>query len=111
MSKREPHLLVEDIINSSTKILKYTEGLTLKEFVNDSKIIDAVIWRFEVINEATNRLPEDFKEQHSDIDWHKISSFKNGIIPDGFKIDFSVLWEIIYSVLPSLISQLQGLLR
>jgi uncharacterized protein with HEPN domain len=43
MSKREPSLLVEDIIESAEKILFYTNNLTFEQFSNDGKTIDAVI--------------------------------------------------------------------
>ena len=33
MSKREPHLLIEDIIESGNKILDYTQGLSFDEFI------------------------------------------------------------------------------
>ena len=48
MSKRQPNLLVEDIIESGNKILIYTEDLTLEEFVNNSKTVDAVVRNFEI---------------------------------------------------------------
>lgn len=64
MSKREPSLLVEDIIESANKVLEYTEGFTFQGFTKDSKTIDAVIRNFEIIGEAANRLPEDFKDKH-----------------------------------------------
>jgi uncharacterized protein with HEPN domain len=35
MSKREPQLLIEDIIESGNKILEYTRDLTFDEFAND----------------------------------------------------------------------------
>jgi len=47
MSKRQPDLLVGDIIDSGTKILQYTLKLTFEEFTGDSKTIDAVIRNFE----------------------------------------------------------------
>ena len=68
MSKREPKLLVEDIIDSAIKILEYTHNLSFEEFTNYSKTIDAVVRNFEIIGEAANRLPEDFKDEHSNID-------------------------------------------
>ena len=43
MSKREPELLVGDIIDSAFKILEYTQDLSFEEFCKDSKTIDAVI--------------------------------------------------------------------
>lgn len=54
MSKREPELLVEDIIDSAEKILEYTHNLSFEEFTKDGKTIDAVIRNFEIIGEAAN---------------------------------------------------------
>ncbi len=68
MSKRDPSLLIEDIIDSAQKILEYTHNLSLEAFTKDSKTIDAVIRNFEIIGEAANSLPEDFKVTHSNID-------------------------------------------
>ena len=109
MSKRDPHLLVEDIIDSGRKILEYTKGLTFEAFAGDNKTVDAVIRNFEIIGEASNRLPEDFKDQYPDVDWHRIRGFRNRIVHHYFGIDFSIVWEIIHSFLPNLIDKLQRL--
>jgi len=47
MSKREPTLLVEVIIDSANKIIEYTRNLSFEEFTKDSKTTDAVIRNFE----------------------------------------------------------------
>jgi len=39
------------------------------------KTVDAVIRNFEIIGEASGRLPKDFKNQHYDIDWERIRGF------------------------------------
>jgi len=107
MSKRQPNLLIEDIIDSSNKILEYTNGMSFENFTSDSKTTDAVIRNFEIIGEAANRLPEEFKEQHSSINWHKIRGFRNRIVHDYMGIDYSIVWEIKNNFLPELIRLLQ----
>lgn len=107
MSKRGPSLLIEDIIESASKILVYTENLSFEQFTEDSKTIDAVIRNFEIIGEAANRLPENFKDQHPAVDWHRIREFRNRIVHDYFGIDYSIVWEIKESFLPTLISNLK----
>jgi uncharacterized protein with HEPN domain len=109
MSKRDPTLLVEDIIDSANKILEYTHLLSFEEFTRDSKTIDAVIRNFEIIGEAANRLPEDFKDLHSNIDWHRIRGFRNRIVHDYFGIDYSIVWEIKELFLINLISALKSI--
>lgn len=109
MSKRAPTLLVEDIIDSANKILDYTNNLSFEEFTKDGKTVDAVIRNFEIIGEAANRLSEDFKDEHSDIDWHRIRGFRNRIVHDYFGIDYSIVWEIKELFLPNLIATLKSL--
>ncbi len=55
MSMRRPELLIDDILESCSKILAYTDGLTYEDFCKDNKTIDAVIRNFEIIGEATGR--------------------------------------------------------
>ena len=110
MFKREPNLLVEDIIDSGKKILEYTSNLSFEDFTKDEKTIDAVIRNFEIIGEAANRLLDDFKEKHPEIDWHRIRGFRNRIVHDYFGIDFTIVWKIKNSFLPTLISKLETLI-
>lgn len=101
--------MLEDIIDSGRKIMDYTAGLTLDHFINDSKTVDAVIRNFEIIGEAANRLPEEFKEKHPQIDWHKVRGFRNRIVHDYFGIDYSIVWVIKETFLPQMIAQLHAL--
>jgi uncharacterized protein with HEPN domain len=109
MSKREPSILITDIIESGVKILHYTEGMTYESFLEDSKTIDAVIRNFEIIGEAANRLPEDYKEKYPHIDWFKISGFRNRIVYDYMGIDYGIVWLIKEQFLPDLINKNQDL--
>lgn len=111
MSRREPHFLVTDIIEAGNKIISYTADLSFDDFVGDDKTIDAVIRNFEIIGEAANRLPIDFKILHPEIEWHRIIGFRNRIVHDYFGIDHSIVWEIKISYLPDLILKLQSLAK
>jgi len=109
MSKREPRLLVGDILESAYKIINYTIGQSFEDFTKDSKTVDAVIRNFEIIGEAANRLPDEFKEHFSEIDWHRIRGFRNRIVHDYFGIDYSIVWTIKETFLPLMITQLKAL--
>jgi uncharacterized protein with HEPN domain len=86
MSKREPFLLLSDILDSIEKIKSYTQNHSFTTFIEDSKTIDAVIRNFEIIGEAANRLPEDFRDNHTNI---------NRIVHDYMGIDYQIVWTII----------------
>ena len=109
MSKRNPKLLVEDILDSCQKIVDYTKGYSFEEFTDDPKTVDAVIRNFEIIGEAANRLPEDFKNSHHEIDWLRIKGFRNRIVHDYFGIDYSIVWQVKEVYLPQLIRNLEKL--
>jgi len=106
MSKREPKLLLEDIIESIQKILFYTNGMTSKEFLNDDKTIDAVIRNFEIIGEASNRIPEEIRDKYQLVNWHRIKGFRNRVIHDYMGIDYEIVWEIIENDLSELQKQI-----
>ena len=92
MSKRQPELLIEDIIESGTKIFAYTQSLSFDDFISDDTTVDAVIRNFEIIGEAANKLPEDFRDNHPEIDWYRIRGFRNRIVHEYFGIDHNIVW-------------------
>ena len=63
MSKRPVPLLLDDMWTAIERVERYTEGLTHETFIRDEKTTDAVVQNLEIIGEAANRLPEDFKKQ------------------------------------------------
>jgi uncharacterized protein with HEPN domain len=111
MSKREPKLLLEDILISSERIIAYTHSLTFEEFAFDSKTIDAVVRNIEIIGEASNRLPDNIKDKAETVDWHKIRGLRNRIVHGYFGINYKIIWSVIEDYLPKLVAQIQELLN
>ena len=110
MSKREPKLLIGDIIESAEKIKEYTAHLTFEKFLQDSKTRDAVVRNFEIIGEAANRLPKEFKQTYASINWSRIIGFRNRIVHDYFGIDYKIVWRIIQKNLDELISDMNSII-
>lgn len=111
MSKRDSKLLLSDILASIEKIKAYTADDTFETFIENSKTIDAVIRNFEIIGEAANRLPEDFKESHNEINWFRIRGFRNRIVHDYMGIDFQIVWTIIEKDLDQLAIDIATILQ
>jgi uncharacterized protein with HEPN domain len=111
MSERNPRLLLEDIIDSAIKIINYTKGLTYDEFITDSKTIDAVIRNYEIIGEASNRLPEEFKETMNSVDWFRVKGFRNRIVHHYFGIDYEIVWQLKETHLKVLIAEIENILN
>lgn len=109
MSKRDPKLLLVDILEAVEKIKRYTAGLSYELFIEDSKTQDAVIRNFEIIGEAANQLPEEFKAQHSALDWFRIIGFRNRIVHDYMGVDYEIVWTIIQNDIDKLSSDVKNL--
>jgi uncharacterized protein with HEPN domain len=108
MSERNAGLLLNDIVESGEKILHYVQGLSYEQFLDDNKTIDAVVRNFEIIGEAANRLPEEFKENHPEIDWYRIRGFRNRIVHHYFGIDYNIVWQIKETFLPEMLSAIRS---
>lgn len=111
MSKRETQLLLEYILDAAKKIISYSAGLTFEKFMDDEKTVDAVVRNFEIIGEAANRVPEEFKSSHPGINWRRIIGFRNRIIHEYFGIDYEILWKIKQENIPELIASITSLLK
>ena len=109
MSERDILLLLEDMLESSLKINRYTTGMSYNDFIGDDKTVDAVVRNFEIIGEAANRIDPDFRSTNPEIEWKRIRGFRNRIVHDYFGIDYGIVWDIIQNNLPELINQLQEL--
>jgi uncharacterized protein with HEPN domain len=110
MSKRTPNLLLEDILESATKISEFTKGMSFKQFSLDVRTVDAVIRNFEIIGEATNLLPDELKEKYPDIDWYRIRGFRNRVVHDYFGVDINILWNITVNQIPALITSISKII-
>jgi uncharacterized protein with HEPN domain len=110
MSKRVPRMLLLDILESAEKIVAYTEGMTFEEFTRDGKTIDAVVRNFQIIGEAANRLPVEFKDTVETVDWFQIRGFRNRIVHDYSGIRFSVIWQLKEEDVPGLMAEIKKLI-
>jgi uncharacterized protein with HEPN domain len=111
MSKRDHFLLLEDMLDSASKIKNYTSNYTYDDFINDDKTIDAVVRNFEIIGEAANRINPDFRTMNPEIEWKRIRGFRNRIIHDYFGIDYDIVWSIIENDLDDLIDWLKDFIE
>ncbi len=111
MSKRKTLLLLQDILDASEKILSYTNEMSFKDFIDDDKTIEAVVWNFEIIGEAANRIPEDFKLSYVEIEWRQMIGFRNRVVHEYFEMDYENLWKIKEENVPELMELIEMLIK
>ncbi len=102
MPERNPLVFLQDILDSISKIRKYTEGMDYEAFSESDLVTDAVVRNFEIIGEASNHIQEDIKSKYPDIPWNKMKGMRNLVIHEYFGVDYSIIWKTIESALPAL---------
>jgi uncharacterized protein with HEPN domain len=83
--------------------------MTQDKFSSDEKTTDALVRKLEIIGEAAGRLPEDFTNQHSEIEWVKIIGLRNRIVHEYFGVDLKIIWQIFRKYIPAFKTSLSNI--
>lgn len=93
--KKDPKILLFDILESIDAVEKYTKNISKDKFFNNLKTQDAVIRRIEIIGEAVKHLSVSFKNKYSNIKWKEIAGTRDVLIHNYAGVDVDLVWEII----------------
>lgn len=77
--------------------------------INDKMKIYAVVRAFEIIGEASKKIPDDVKLSTPLIEWQLMADFRNLLIHNYFGIDYQILWHSIKESLPYNYEILKGI--
>lgn len=91
------------------RIESYTVG-GQAEFMKTGMIQDAVVRNLQVMAESSQRVSGERKNRHPEIEWYKISGFRNILVHDYLGLDLATVWAIVANELPKLKQTLQGIL-
>ena len=89
-------------------VLSYTEGLYQATFVADRRTYDATLRNIQLIGEAATRIPGCVREAHPEIPWRSVICTRNQVANGYLGIDDDVIWDIIQSDVPNLLSKLRN---
>ena len=111
MSKREQLLLLNDILDAGNKILKFSKGMNFQIFLNDEKTQDACIRNFEIMGEAAKRISEETKSGNPEIEWKKLSNYRNLLIHEYFGVNLEIIWDVIENELNETVYCIQRIIE
>ncbi len=97
---------LEHMLQAIRRILRYTNGKTLQDLVDDDMMYYAVVKNIEIIGEAANMLTADFQASHSETPWKMVKGMRNYIVHEYFQIDSAVVWDVVTNELVILKKQI-----
>ena len=82
-------------IDDIEAIKVYLNNETYEEFLSDGKTIDSIMFRLVQLIENIKNVSSCFKEEHPEIRWNKIVGFRNRIVHEYGKTDYTTVYETI----------------
>ena len=99
------------IIEAVERIQLYVEGMSLAEFLTDSKSSDAVLRNLEVIGEAARLVPEEVTARHDKVPWADMRAMRNIVAHEYDRVNLHTIWDTLQNDLPPLVPLLQQVLE
>lgn len=99
---KDDRLYLIHIEESIDRIQSYISDLDFPDFMKQPVVQDAVLHNLQVLAESTQRLSEDFKSAHPEIEWYKIAGLRNILVHDYLGIDLETVWVVVKKKLPEL---------
>ncbi len=80
-------------------------------FLNSHTFQDAVLRNLQTLAESTQRLSDELKTAHPEIEWHRIAAFRNVLVHDYLGVDVERIWDITQRDVPELKRAILGMLE
>ena len=98
------------MLEHAEEALQFATGRSRSDLDVDRALNLSLTRLLEVIGEAAARVSQPTRDQHAAIPWPQIVGLRNRLIHGYDQVDFDVLWRIVQSDLPPLVTELRSIL-
>ncbi len=104
-------MYLDDLLTAMSRIAEYIAQHTFDSFKKDYKTVDAVIRNFEIIGEASKRIPDEIKAKYPTLPWAEMYLLRNKVSHEYFGIDYEIIWDVACNHLPENKSQIEHIIE
>jgi uncharacterized protein with HEPN domain len=108
---RDYGLYLKDILAAIKSIENFIAGMDLETFQVDDKTNSAVMRKLEIIGEAVKQVPDEIRQQYSQIPWKEMAGMRDKLIHFYFGVDYRLVWKTITERLPSIKRDIEKVLQ
>ena len=83
-------------------IIEYSEELSIDILSKKPIYLDGIVFRMIQMSEHMNKIDDEFKNQHPEIDWISIKGFRNRLVHDYGGVDLNFIYKAISIDIPKL---------
>jgi uncharacterized protein with HEPN domain len=80
-------------------------------FMNSHLYQDAVLRNLHTLTESTQRISENLKREHPEVEWKSIAAFRNILVHDYLGIDIDRIWHTAFQDVPELKKSIQKMIE
>ncbi len=102
MSKHDPRITLEQIIEFIAEVDDYSRGETLPSLLTNQMKLRAFERVLLCIGEAVKRLPMPLREKYTTVDWKGAAGLRDWVAHGYDGLDYQVLWKAAQEQLPGL---------
>ena len=95
MGSKNDKYYMEKALVEIDAIIRYSKNMSYDEFMQNEQTIDSVLFRLIQLIENIKDISTAYKLEHNEIPWGDIIGFRNGIVHEYGKTNYTTVYEII----------------
>jgi uncharacterized protein with HEPN domain len=111
MSRHDHRVTLLQIRDYARRAQNAALGRRAEDLTSDDVFRLAIERALEVVGEAANRLPPEFRDKYPDVEWRKIIGMRNVLIHGYDVVQPEILWDTVQQNIPRLLNQIEVILR
>lgn len=106
MSRHDSSVGLRHMRDHAREAVELMRGRSRSDLDSDRLVALALVRLLEIIGEAAGRVPADERPRWPGVPWTSIVGLRNRLIHGYDEIDHDIVWQIVTTDLPSLVSEL-----